>query len=256
MRTYCIPQGTLLQALWWPEREESPKGRRHMCVYGWFILLYSRKYHNIAKELYTPIKINFKTTNKKYKELGENSVCTVLLPGVILLKRTLLIVTVLLFLVLFVASPFVIQVTDLQDSGQWGLGARHLQKLFHQFSWAHAGNRLLLSSLQGDQADSSFQQYPASRRPVGGKIWCHQDQKADCPPHPSSSCHISCPSVWQASPPTPSPTTLRWAREWESPLPLYVALRCHHSKRCCWTIQYNIPSLRKAQTWGQFQSLG
>ena len=27
MRTYCIAQGTQLNALWWPEWEGNPKGR-------------------------------------------------------------------------------------------------------------------------------------------------------------------------------------------------------------------------------------
>ena len=42
MRTYCIAQGVLLNALWWSEWEESPKGRGYMYIYGWFSSLYSR----------------------------------------------------------------------------------------------------------------------------------------------------------------------------------------------------------------------
>ena len=34
-RTFCTAQGTLLNILWWPEWEGSPKGRRHMHMYGW-----------------------------------------------------------------------------------------------------------------------------------------------------------------------------------------------------------------------------
>ena len=42
MRTYYVAQGTLLNALWWPEWEGGPKGRGYMDKYDWFILLYSR----------------------------------------------------------------------------------------------------------------------------------------------------------------------------------------------------------------------
>ena len=33
MRPYCIAQGTLLYALWLPEREEIPKKRGYVCKY-------------------------------------------------------------------------------------------------------------------------------------------------------------------------------------------------------------------------------
>ena len=33
MRTYCVAQGTLLNALWGPECEGSPKGRGYMDKY-------------------------------------------------------------------------------------------------------------------------------------------------------------------------------------------------------------------------------
>ena len=33
MKTYCIPQGILLNALWWPKWEGNPKrGNIHMCM--------------------------------------------------------------------------------------------------------------------------------------------------------------------------------------------------------------------------------
>ena len=34
MRTYCIAQGTLFNALWLPEQEGSPKGMRYMYIYS------------------------------------------------------------------------------------------------------------------------------------------------------------------------------------------------------------------------------
>ena len=36
MRTYCKAQGTLLNALWWPNWEGNPKKRRYMYMYYWF----------------------------------------------------------------------------------------------------------------------------------------------------------------------------------------------------------------------------
>ena len=36
MRTYCIAQGTLLNALWWPEWKGNPK-KEERCVYVWLI---------------------------------------------------------------------------------------------------------------------------------------------------------------------------------------------------------------------------
>jgi len=52
MKTYCMAQGTLLKALWWPEWEGSPEERECMYMYGWIILLYSRNY-NTVKQLYS-----------------------------------------------------------------------------------------------------------------------------------------------------------------------------------------------------------
>ena len=39
MRTYCIAQGTLLSALWWPKWEENPKKRIYVYTYSRFTLL-------------------------------------------------------------------------------------------------------------------------------------------------------------------------------------------------------------------------
>ena len=60
MRTYCIAQGTLLNALWWPKWEGNPKKRGYMYMYSWFTLLYSRNWHNSVKQLYCNeiLKIN------------------------------------------------------------------------------------------------------------------------------------------------------------------------------------------------------
>ena len=42
MKTCCIAQGTLLNALWWPKCEGNPKKRGYMYTYSWFTSLYSR----------------------------------------------------------------------------------------------------------------------------------------------------------------------------------------------------------------------
>ena len=42
MRTYCVAQGTLLSALWWPKWEGNPKKRGYMYTYSWFTLLYRK----------------------------------------------------------------------------------------------------------------------------------------------------------------------------------------------------------------------
>ena len=44
MRTCCIAQGTLLNALWWPKWEGNKKKKKggYMCTYGWLTSLYSR----------------------------------------------------------------------------------------------------------------------------------------------------------------------------------------------------------------------
>ena len=59
MRTYHIAQGTLLNALWWPEWEGSPKGRAvyvyvYVYVYVWlihFVVQWRLTQH--CKELYS-----------------------------------------------------------------------------------------------------------------------------------------------------------------------------------------------------------
>ena len=51
MRTHCTAQGTLLSALWCPKCEGNPKDRGYMYMSGWFILLYSKNYHYIVKQL-------------------------------------------------------------------------------------------------------------------------------------------------------------------------------------------------------------
>ena len=33
MSTYCVAQGALLSALWWPKWEGNPKKKHRMCVY-------------------------------------------------------------------------------------------------------------------------------------------------------------------------------------------------------------------------------
>ena len=52
MRIYCIAQGTLLSALWWPKLEGNSKKGRYMYTCNGFILLYSRNKHNTIKQLY------------------------------------------------------------------------------------------------------------------------------------------------------------------------------------------------------------
>ena len=47
-----MSQGTLVNALWWPEQEGSPKGKGYMYMWSWFTLLYSGNYHNVLKQLY------------------------------------------------------------------------------------------------------------------------------------------------------------------------------------------------------------
>ena len=42
MRTYCIAQGILLSALWWPKWEGNPKKRGYMYTHSQFTVLYSR----------------------------------------------------------------------------------------------------------------------------------------------------------------------------------------------------------------------
>ena len=53
MRIYCIAQGTLLTALWWPKWEGNPKKRGYMYTYSWCTLLYRKNEHNIVKQLYS-----------------------------------------------------------------------------------------------------------------------------------------------------------------------------------------------------------
>ena len=60
MRTYCIGQGILLNALWWPEWQGNPKGRGYMYIYGWFLLLYTRNLIQPCKATIHQIKINLK----------------------------------------------------------------------------------------------------------------------------------------------------------------------------------------------------
>ena len=69
MRTYCITQGTLMNALWWPKWEGNPKKRGDMYMYSWFTLLNWTAETNTTESNYTLIKINFfkkgKEKNKK-----------------------------------------------------------------------------------------------------------------------------------------------------------------------------------------------
>ena len=41
MRTYCIAQGILLNALWWLKCEGNPKKGKYTHTYSWFTLPYS-----------------------------------------------------------------------------------------------------------------------------------------------------------------------------------------------------------------------
>lgn len=63
MRTYCLAQGTLRSALWWPGQEGSPEVRTCTCdcrcTCDWFIWQYSRNEHSLGKQLHSN-KINFK----------------------------------------------------------------------------------------------------------------------------------------------------------------------------------------------------
>ena len=52
MRTYCTEQGTLLNTLWWPEWEGSPKGKEHMYMCSWLTAPYSRNLYNIVNQLW------------------------------------------------------------------------------------------------------------------------------------------------------------------------------------------------------------
>ena len=52
MRTYCVAQRTLLNALWWPKWEGNAKKEIYvMYTYGRFTSLYGRNWHNIVKQL-------------------------------------------------------------------------------------------------------------------------------------------------------------------------------------------------------------
>ena len=57
MRTYCIGQGTLLSALWWPKWEENPKKRIYVYTYSRFTLLYSRNTLELDVEQQTGSKL-------------------------------------------------------------------------------------------------------------------------------------------------------------------------------------------------------
>ena len=66
----CLIQGAQPGALWQPRGvmwggrwEGDSRGKGRMCPYGWFMLMYGRKQHNIVKK-YPPIK------NKLRKTLG------------------------------------------------------------------------------------------------------------------------------------------------------------------------------------------
>ena len=65
MRTYCVAQETLLNALQWPKWEGNPE-KEGICVYtyGWFTLLYSRNQHNIVKQLHS-----YEIKKKKEKKI-------------------------------------------------------------------------------------------------------------------------------------------------------------------------------------------
>ena len=48
MKTYCIAQETLLNALWWPKWEGNPK--KEIYVYIWLIHFAVQQKHNIVKQ--------------------------------------------------------------------------------------------------------------------------------------------------------------------------------------------------------------
>ena len=50
MRTHCIAGGTLLQALWWPKREENLKESGRTYMSNSFTLLDSRNWHSRVKQ--------------------------------------------------------------------------------------------------------------------------------------------------------------------------------------------------------------
>ena len=64
MGTCWIAQGTLVRALWWPKWERNPKQKGCVYTYSRFSLLWSRKWHNIVKQLYATK--DFKNKSRMY----------------------------------------------------------------------------------------------------------------------------------------------------------------------------------------------
>ena len=58
MRTYCIAQGNLLNALWWPKQKRNPK-RGGMCIHRVDSLCCTVENNTKLWNDYTPIKNNF-----------------------------------------------------------------------------------------------------------------------------------------------------------------------------------------------------
>ena len=78
MRTYCIAQGTLLSALWWPKWERNPIKRGHMYTHSWFTLLYSRNTQH-CKAIIFQLRKFFKSLIKlQYHLRVEASYCSTL----------------------------------------------------------------------------------------------------------------------------------------------------------------------------------
>ena len=61
MGTYCIAQGTLLNALWWSEWEENPKGKGYMYIHMLDSFCSAVETNKPLLSNYTPIKINLTT---------------------------------------------------------------------------------------------------------------------------------------------------------------------------------------------------
>ena len=90
MRTSCVAQGTRLSALWWPRWERNlkkrgdigaslvaqlVKKRGYMYTYGWFTLLFNRKWHSSIKQLYSNKNKNENKSNMFTWKKGEAYMC-------------------------------------------------------------------------------------------------------------------------------------------------------------------------------------
>ena len=55
MRTYCIAQGLLLSALWWPKWEGNPKEREDICIHKSDLLCCTAETNNIVKQWFPKV---------------------------------------------------------------------------------------------------------------------------------------------------------------------------------------------------------